>query len=56
MCLHTRCLADNVLRRHADRTGQLWLQRMKDSGSNKRLNLIYLANGQHFPANPIHSN
>jgi regulator of Ty1 transposition protein 103 len=33
-------------RRHADRTGQLWLQRLKDSGSNKRLNLIYLANGK----------
>lgn len=32
-------------RRHADRTGQLWLQRLRDSGSNKRLNLIYLANG-----------
>lgn len=31
-------------RRHADRTGTLWLQRLKDSGSNKRLNLIYLAN------------
>ncbi|KAH8671893.1 RNA polymerase II-binding domain-containing protein [Tricladium varicosporioides] len=31
-------------RRHADRTGQLWLQRLKDSNSNKRLNLIYLAN------------
>ncbi|KAI9815481.1 MAG: hypothetical protein M1827_002615 [Pycnora praestabilis] len=31
-------------RRHADRTGQLWLQRLKDSGANKRLNLIYLAN------------
>ncbi|KAH8595007.1 RNA polymerase II-binding domain-containing protein [Bisporella sp. PMI_857] len=31
-------------RRHADRTGQLWLQRLKDSSSNKRLNLIYLAN------------
>ncbi|TVY13674.1 UPF0400 protein [Lachnellula arida] len=31
-------------RRHADRTGQLWLQRLKDSGSNKRLNLVYLAN------------
>lgn len=38
-------------RRHADRTGQLWLQRLKDSGSNKRLNLIYLANGMNiFPA------
>ncbi|MCJ1416875.1 hypothetical protein MMC32_003214 [Xylographa parallela] len=31
-------------RRHADRTGQLWLQRLKDSGAGKRLNLIYLAN------------
>ncbi|CAD6564945.1 MAG: hypothetical protein ASARMPREDX12_004520 [Alectoria sarmentosa] len=31
-------------RRHADRTGTLWLQRLKDSGSNKRLNLVYLAN------------
>ena len=33
-----------VCRRHADRTATLWLQRLKDSGSNKRLNLIYLAN------------
>ncbi|KAH8805669.1 RNA polymerase II-binding domain-containing protein [Xylogone sp. PMI_703] len=31
-------------RRHADRTGQLWLSRLRDSASNKRLNLIYLAN------------
>ncbi|OTB05262.1 hypothetical protein M426DRAFT_320077 [Hypoxylon sp. CI-4A] len=31
-------------RRYADRTVQLWLQRLKDSPSNKRLNLIYLAN------------
>ncbi|KAI9837781.1 MAG: hypothetical protein M1819_006715 [Sarea resinae] len=31
-------------RRHAERTGQLWLQRLKDSGANKRLNLVYLAN------------
>lgn len=31
-------------RRHADKTGLLWLQRLKDSSSNKRLNLIYLAN------------
>ncbi|KAL3424887.1 DUF618 domain-containing protein [Phlyctema vagabunda] len=31
-------------RRHADRTVQLWHQRLKDSGSNKKLNLIYLAN------------
>ena len=31
-------------RRHADRTTSLWLSRLKDSGANKRLNLIYLAN------------
>ncbi|KAI0407514.1 RNA polymerase II-binding domain-containing protein [Xylaria palmicola] len=31
-------------RRHADRTVQLWLQKLKDSSSHKRLNLIYLAN------------
>lgn len=36
-------------RRHADRTGQLWLQRLKDSNSNKRLNLVYLANGTSHP-------
>ncbi|KAJ2969022.1 hypothetical protein NUW58_g10088 [Xylaria curta] len=30
-------------RRHADRTVQLWLQKLKDSSSHKRLNLIYLA-------------
>lgn len=39
-------------RRHADRTGQLWLQRLKDSGSNKRLNLIYLANGKQIQIRP----
>ncbi len=39
------CAADLWLpRRHADRTATIWLQRLKDSGSNKRLNLIYLAN------------
>ena len=31
-------------RRNADRTAMTWLQKVKDSGSNKRLNLIYLAN------------
>ncbi|KAK8111791.1 uncharacterized protein PG998_008248 [Apiospora kogelbergensis] len=31
-------------RRHAERTVQIWLQRLKDSTSHKRLNLIYLAN------------
>jgi regulator of Ty1 transposition protein 103 len=30
--------------RHADRTVQIWLQRLRDSPSSKRLNLIYLAN------------
>lgn len=31
-------------RRHAERTVQLWFQRLKDSPSAKRLNLVYLAN------------
>ncbi|KAJ5899761.1 hypothetical protein N7495_004505 [Penicillium taxi] len=31
-------------RRHADRTAQIWLQRIRDSTPPKRLNLIYLAN------------
>ncbi|PYI25108.1 DUF618 domain protein [Aspergillus indologenus CBS 114.80] len=31
-------------RRHADRTGQLWLQKLRESPAPKRLNLIYLAN------------
>jgi len=31
-------------RRHADRTAQLWLEKLKDSNSSKKLNLIYLAN------------
>ncbi|KAF2998421.1 hypothetical protein E8E14_006258 [Neopestalotiopsis sp. 37M] len=31
-------------RRHAERTVQIWLQRLKDSSSHKRLNLVYLAN------------
>ncbi|RAO70570.1 uncharacterized protein BHQ10_006582 [Talaromyces amestolkiae] len=31
-------------RRHADRTVQLWLQKLRDSPANKKLNLIYLAN------------
>ncbi|KAF4982012.1 hypothetical protein FZEAL_2262 [Fusarium zealandicum] len=31
-------------RRHADRTVQLWVQRLKDSSSAKRLSLLYLAN------------
>ncbi|KAG2170181.1 hypothetical protein VTO58DRAFT_101137 [Aureobasidium pullulans] len=31
-------------RRHADRTAELWLERLKDSNPPKKLNLIYLAN------------
>ncbi|KAF2114030.1 RNA polymerase II-binding domain-containing protein [Lophiotrema nucula] len=31
-------------RRHADRTAQLWLQRIKESTPSKKLTLIYLAN------------
>lgn len=32
-------------RRHADRTAAIWLQKLKEAGGNKRLNLVYLANG-----------
>ncbi|KAL4869105.1 hypothetical protein BDV12DRAFT_168601 [Aspergillus spectabilis] len=31
-------------RRHAERTAQLWLQKLRESPAPKRLNLIYLAN------------
>ncbi|KAK7749919.1 hypothetical protein SLS53_000501 [Cytospora paraplurivora] len=31
-------------RRHADRTVQIWLQKLKESPSTRRLNLVYLAN------------
>ncbi|KAJ5745195.1 hypothetical protein N7520_010377 [Penicillium odoratum] len=31
-------------RRHADKTAQIWLQKIRDSQPLKRLNLIYLAN------------
>lgn len=34
-------------RRFADRTVQLWLSRLKESPSSKRLNLVYLANGEY---------
>lgn len=34
-------------RRHAERTSQIWLQKIRDSPPPKRLNLIYLANGTH---------
>ncbi|KAK5019408.1 hypothetical protein LTR60_001134 [Cryomyces antarcticus] len=34
-------------RRHSGTTAQIWLQRLKDSGAAKRLNLIYLANGDY---------
>lgn len=35
-------------RRHAERTGQIWLQKIRESPPPKRLNLIYLANGTHI--------
>ncbi len=50
-CQQTACLGLMSCRRHADRTSQLWLQRLKDSNSHKRLNLIYLANGRTSPLN-----
>ncbi|KAJ5584220.1 uncharacterized protein N7459_004020 [Penicillium hispanicum] len=31
-------------RRHAERTAQIWLQKIRDSNPPKRLNLVYLAN------------
>ena len=34
-----------VCRRYAERTAQLWAQRLAESNPPKRLNLIYLANG-----------
>ena len=39
-------LANKSNSRHAERTVQLWFQRLKDSPSPKRLNLVYLANGK----------
>ena len=37
---------ERASRRHADRTVQLWMSRLKESTSAKRLSLIYLANGK----------
>ncbi|GAB7347356.1 hypothetical protein MBLNU459_g4292t1 [Dothideomycetes sp. NU459] len=31
-------------RRHADRTAELWLEKLKEANTSKKLNLIYLAN------------
>lgn len=31
-------------RRHADRAAQIWLEKLKESNTSKKLNLIYLAN------------
>ncbi|KAF2485081.1 RNA polymerase II-binding domain-containing protein [Neohortaea acidophila] len=31
-------------RRHADRTASLWLERLQESNTSKKLNLVYLAN------------
>lgn len=41
-------------RRHADRTVQIWLQKLKESPSTRRLNLIYLANGKFVPKRNIY--
>lgn len=38
-------LVNRYLRRYAERTAQLWVQRLKDSSASKRLSLMYLANG-----------
>jgi len=38
--------ADPESRRHASQTVHLWLTKLKDLPSSKRLNMIYLANGQ----------
>jgi regulator of Ty1 transposition protein 103 len=46
MAIETESILTNLqLRRHADRTAQMWMQRIKESPSNKKLSLIYLANG-----------
>lgn len=36
----------SLARRHADRSVQVWLQKLKESPSTRRLNLIYLSNGK----------
>lgn len=36
--------SNSSARRHADRTAALWLNRLQDSSTSKRLNLVYLAN------------
>lgn len=35
-----------MYRRHAERIAAVWLQRMRESPPNKKLVLIYLANGK----------
>lgn len=40
--------ANPLDRRSAKRTGELWLQRLKESTPHKKLNLVYLANGSNF--------
>lgn len=48
MPLNASFTNEATIRRHAERTAQLWLQKLRDSPAAKRLNLIYLANGT-FP-------
>jgi hypothetical protein len=42
-------ISSSYTRRHAERTAQLWLQKLRDSPAPKRLNLVYLANGMMTP-------
>lgn len=49
-CLRTSSTLERILtcdsdRKHADRAAQVWMQKIKESSSNKKLSLIYLANG-----------
>lgn len=39
---------NHACRRHADKIAQLWSQRVKESPPNKKLTLVYLANGERY--------
>lgn len=43
---HVVLTSHSISRRHADRTVQIWLQKLRESPSTRRLNLIYLSNGE----------
>lgn len=44
-CIVTTLIWISTQRRHADRTAQIWLQKLRDAQPPKRLSLVYLANG-----------